>query len=339
VGHYRLTLIEGDGIGPEVAQAACRVIAAAGVQVEWEPVLLGARAKERLGNLLPEEALASIRRNKVALKGPLTTPIGEGFPSVNVQLRKVLDLYATLRPVRNLPHVASRYQDVDIVVVRENTEDLYAGKEHEVVPGVVESLKIITEVASTRIARFAFDYATENGRKKVTAVHKANIMKLSDGLFLDCCRRVASQHPAIEYNELIVDNTCLQLVMDPWQFDVLLMENLYGDILSDLCAGLVGGIGIVPGANIGKEGAVFEAVHGSWPAAAGKDIANPTALILSGVMMLRHLGEQDAAQRIEQAVVAVLRGGVRTRDLGGSVGTREYTDAICRELQRAGVGA
>ncbi len=336
MGHYRLTLIEGDGIGPEVAQAACRVIAAAGVQVEWEPVLLGARAKERLGNLLPEEALASIRRNKIALKGPLTTPIGEGFPSVNVQLRKVLDLYATLRPVRNLPHVASRYQDVDIVVVRENTEDLYAGKEHEVVPGVVESLKIITEVASTRIARFAFDYATENGRKKVTAVHKANIMKLSDGLFLDCCRRVASQHPAIEYNELIVDNTCLQLVMDPWQFDVLLMENLYGDILSDLCAGLVGGLGIGPGAHTGKEGAVFEAVHGSWPAAAGKDIANPTALILSGGMMLRHLGEQDAAQRIEQAVVAVLGGGVRPRDLGGMAGTREYTDAICRELERGG---
>src|SRR5690606_19042743 len=262
---HNITLIPGDGIGPEITSATVSIIEAAGVDVAWETQILGSQALEKFGTTLPEAAIESIRRNKVALKGPLTTPIGKGFTSVNVGLRKALELYANVRPVKALPNVECRYPELDLVIVRENTEDLYAGLEHIVVPGVVESLKIITEKASTKIARFAFEYARDNGRKKVTAVHKANIMKLSDGLFLDCCRNVARSFPEIEYTEIIVDNCCLQLVRDPSQFDVLVLENLYGDIVSDLCAGLVGGLGVVPGANIGDKNAVFEAVHGTAP--------------------------------------------------------------------------
>lgn len=332
---HRITLIEGDGIGPEIAKAAVDVIAAAGVSVVWDRVPVGQAALKQLGELLPRETLRSIRRNKVALKGPITTPIGEGYPSINVALRQRLDLYACVRPVRSLPNVRSRFQDIDLVVIRENTEDLYAGKEHEIVPGVIESLKIITKRASTRIARFAFEYAAKHHRKKVTAVHKANIMKLSDGLFLRCCRSVARRYPKVEYGEMIVDNTCLQLVIDPHQFDLVVTPNLYGDIISDLAAGLVGGVGLVPGANIGRQYAVFEPVHGSWPSAAGKGLANPTAMILSSVLMLRHIGEDQAAQRIEQAVSAVLSEGTTlTSDLGGTTSTDEFSQAVVRRLQR-----
>jgi isocitrate dehydrogenase (NAD+) len=326
---YRVTLIPGDGIGPEVVAAAVRVLGATGIAFEWETQPAGAAAIGEHGAALPERTLESIRRNKVALKGPTETPVGTGHRSVNVELRKRLDLYANLRPVKTLPGVKSRYDGVDIVVVRENTEDLYSGLEHVVVPGVVESLKIITEKASTRIARFAFEYARNNGRRKVTAVHKANIMKLSDGLFLDCCRAVAKQFPAIEYQEMIVDNTCMQLVLDPTRFDMLLLENLYGDIVSDLCAGFIGGLGMAPGANIGEHGALFEAVHGSAPDIAGRNLANPIAVILSGAMMLDYLGEQRAAQRLRAAVHAVLLEGKKlTRDLGGSAGTTEIAEAI-----------
>jgi isocitrate dehydrogenase (NAD+) len=277
--------------------------------------------------------LESIRRNKVALKGPTETPVGTGHRSVNVELRKQLDLYANLRPVESLPGVKSRYADVDLVVVRENTEDLYSGLEHVVVPGVVESLKIITEKASTRIARFAFDYARTHARKKITAVHKANIMKLSDGLFLDCCRKVAKEYADVTYDEIIVDNACMQLVLDPSRFDVMLLENLYGDIVSDLCAGFVGGLGMTPGANIGVSEAVFEAVHGSAPDIAGKNLANPVALILSGALMLDHLGEHDAAERVRRAVRAVLAEGKKlTRDLGGTAGTTEIAEAIASRV-------
>src|ERR1051326_8245104 len=285
---HRISLIPGDGIGHEVSAAVVHIIEAAGVAIEWETFVAGAEALDRFGTPLPEEVIESVRRNGVALKGPVATPIGTGFESVNVRLRKALDLYANLRPVRNLPGVQSRFGDVDLVIVRENTEGLYSGLEHEVVPGVVESLKIMTEKASTRIAVFAFEYAMKHKRKKVTAVHKANIMKKSDGLFLQCFRRVALNYPEIERDEKIVDNTCMQLVMNPYQFDVLLMENLYGDIVSDLAAGLVGGLGVVPSGNIGKECALFEAVHGSAPDIAGKNLANPTALLLSAIMMLRH---------------------------------------------------
>ena len=330
---YKITLIEGDGIGPEVAGAARKVIAAAGVPIGWDIQYLGIEAQNRFGTLLPDETLESIRRNQVALKGPITTPGSEGYPSLNVAIRQQLDLYACLRPVKSFPGVRSVHSDVDLVVVRENTEDLYAGHEHEVVPGVIESLKLITRSASTRIARFAFKYAKDNGRKKVTSVHKANIMKLSDGLFLDCCRQVAKEYPFIEYGEMIVDSTCQHLVLNPKQFDVLLMENLYGDIISDLCAGLVGGLGLVPGANLGDTIAVFEATHGSWPEATGKDIANPTALILTGAMMLRHIEEGEVADRIESAVCCVLaEGRVRTGDLGGTASTTEYTEQIIEHL-------
>ncbi|HEY7411256.1 MAG TPA: isocitrate dehydrogenase (NAD(+)) [Vicinamibacteria bacterium] len=326
---YTITLIPGDGIGPEVVSAAVRVLTATGIAFEWETENAGAGAMGKEGEALPERVLDSIRRNKVALKGPTATPVGSGHRSVNVELRKRLDLYANLRPVATLPGIKSRYDGVDLIVVRENTEDLYSGLEHVVVPGVVESIKIITEKASTRIARYAFEYARAHGRKKVTAVHKANIMKLSDGLFLDCCRRVAAQFPAIEYDELIVDNCCMQLVLDPTRFDMLLLENLYGDIVSDLCAGFIGGLGIAPGANIGDEGAVFEAVHGSAPDIAGKNLANPMALILSGAMMLDHLGETAAADRVRAAVNDVLREGSKIpRDLGGSAGTTEVAEAI-----------
>jgi isocitrate dehydrogenase (NAD+) len=330
---HTITLIPGDGIGPEVTDAVVRILDASGVSIDWETHAAGVIAFERTGQALPVELIDSIRRNRVALKGPVTTPIGQGFTSVNVGLRKALDLYANLRPVWNLPGVSARFQGVDLVIVRENTEDLYAGLEHQVVPGVVESLKIITERASTRIAQFAFAYAERHGRRRVTAIHKANIMKLSDGLFIDSCRRVAREHTAITYDERIVDAACMHLVMNPGQFDVLVLPNLYGDIVSDLCAGLVGGLGVVGAANLGLEFAVFEAVHGSAPDIAGKSLANPTALLLSAVMMLRHIDERDAAERIMHALGAVLTGGaVRTRDLGGTASTREFTDAVCRAL-------
>jgi isocitrate dehydrogenase (NAD+) len=327
-------LIPGDGIGPEVTDAVVRILNASGVPIEWEPHLAGVPAFERTGQSLPVELVDSIRKNRVALKGPVTTPIGEGFTSVNVGLRKGLDLYANLRPVWNLPGVDSRFQGVDIVIVRENTEDLYAGLEHEVVPGVVESLKIITERASTRIARFAFEHARRHRRKKVTAIHKANIMKMSDGLFLDSARRVAREFADIKYDERIVDAACLQLVLAPSQFDVLLLPNLYGDIVSDLCAGLVGGLGVVGAANLGLDIAVFEAVHGTAPDLAGKGLANPTALLLSAIMMLRHIDEPEAADRIMAALGAVLtEGTVRTRDLGGSATTLEFAEAVVDQLQ------
>ncbi len=330
---HRITLIPGDGIGPEVAANVVRIIEASGVDIQWETHYAGAQALEKFGETLPAELLESIKRNKVALKGPVTTPIGKGFASVNVGLRKILDLYANLRPVRALPNVPCRYPELDLIVVRENTEDLYSGIEHVVVPGVVESIKIITEKASTRIAKFAFEYSRKEGRKKVTAVHKANIMKLSDGLFLDCFRNVAKDYPEIEADDKIVDNACMQLVMRPEQFDVMLLENLYGDIVSDLCAGLVGGLGLVPGANIGEHGSVFESVHGSAPDIAGQGIANPTALLQSGILMLRHLDERSAADKIEKAMLAVFaQGNVRTRDIGGTAKTAEFADAIISKM-------
>jgi isocitrate dehydrogenase (NAD+) len=330
---HAITLIPGDGIGPEVAGAVVKIFETAGLQAEWDSHPAGVTALERYGSTLPSALLDSIVRNKVALKGPVTTPVGGGFTSVNVGLRKALDLFVNLRPVWNIPTVPSRYEGVDLVIVRENTEDLYAGIEHEVVPGVVESLKVITEEASTRIARFAFDYAVGHGRKRVTAVHKANIMKMSDGLFLRCVRRVAERYPAITSDDRIVDAACMMLVMNPAQFDVLVMPNLYGDIVSDLCAGLVGGLGVVPSANLGTDCAVFEAVHGSAPDIAGKNIANPMALLLSGVLMLRHIGEGELADRVMSALSRTLSDGTRTRDLGGSAGTIEFADAICRKLQ------
>jgi isocitrate dehydrogenase (NAD+) len=330
---HPVTLIEGDGIGPEISRAVVRVLEATGVEIEWHVHEAGAAAVEQYGTQLPEVVLQSIRNDRVALKGPVTTPIGTGFRSANVALRKDLDLYACLRPVKSLPGVPSRYSDIDLIVVRENTEDLYSSLEHTVVPGVVESIKIITERASSRIAEFAFQHARRAGRHKVTAVHKANIMKLSDGLFLDCCRAVAARYPDIQYNEAIVDAACMQLVLDPWRFDVLLNENLYGDILSDLCAGLAGGLGVVPGANLGPDCAVFEAVHGSAPDIAGKDLANPTAMLLSACMMLDHLGEEDAADRTRSAIDVVLRESKHvTRDLGGSASTTEMADAIIDAL-------
>src|SRR5881392_2750151 len=299
---HKITLIPGDGIGTEVTQAVVRILEATGLKFEWETVQAGAEAYEKYKEYIPKELTASIERTHVALKGPITTPIGGGFASINVQLRKQFELYANFRPVRNLPHIPTRYPDVDLVIVRENTESLYSGLEHEVVPGVVESLKIITEKASTRIAKFAFEYARKNQRKKIHAIHKANIMKLSDGLFLRCARNVAKEYPEITYGEHIVDNTCMQLVMNPYQYDVMLLENLYGDIISDLCAAFVGGLGLVPGANLGHECAIFEAVHGSAPDIAGKGLANPTAVLRSAVLMLRHLNEVEAALRIRNAL-------------------------------------
>jgi isocitrate dehydrogenase (NAD+) len=334
MGHT-ITLIPGDGIGPEVTEAVLRIFAAAGLDIEWDRHDAGVIAYKRHGQTLPAALLDSVKRNRVALKGPVTTPIGEGFTSVNVGLRKALDLYSNLRPVKNLPGVPSRFQGVDLVIVRENTEDLYAGLEHEIVPGIVESLKIITEKASTRIARFAFEHARKLGRKRVTAIHKANIMKLSDGLFLDSCRKVSRGFLDITYDERIVDAACMHLVMHPEKLDVLLLPNLYGDIVSDLCAGLVGGLGVVPGANMGIDAAVFEAVHGSAPDIADQNLANPTALLLSGLMMLEHIGETGRAGRIREALARVLAAGaVRTRDLGGAASTTEFTDAICREIEK-----
>ncbi len=336
MARHKITLLPGDGIGPEVTASVVSIIECAGVDVEWENYFVGSEAIARFGDPLPKEVLDSILRNKVALKGPVTTPVGTGFTSINVRLRKTLDLYANLRPVRSMPNIITRFQNVDLVVVRENTEDLYSGLEHEVVPGVVESLKIITERASTRIARFAFEYARTHGRKKVTAVHKANIMKMSDGLFLNCFRKVAKEYPNINADDKIVDNLCMQLVVDPLQFDILLLENLYGDIVSDLAAGLVGGLGVVAGANIGENGAVFEAVHGSAPDIAGQNKANPLALLQSAVLMLQHIGEMDAASRIQNAIVKVLASGPehRTRDIGGKGSTSDFTAAMCDTLRR-----
>ena len=330
---HRVTLIPGDGIGPEVSAAVLRIIEAAGVKIEWERFIVGGHAQDVSGSSLPDEVVESVRRNRVALKGPVATPVGSGFESVNVRLRKILDMYANLRPVRNLPGVPARFGDVDLVIIRENTEGLYSGLEHEVVPGVVESIKVMTEKASTRIAEFAFEYAKKFDRKKVTAVHKANIMKKSDGLFLQCFRKVAVNYPTIEQDEKIVDNLCMQLVLNPHPFDMLLMENLYGDIVSDLAAGLVGGLGVVPSGNIGEKAALFEAVHGTAPDIAGKNLANPTALLLSAIMMLRHIGEVGAGDRIETALNTVLAKREKvTRDLGGTASTNEFTDAIIAAL-------
>jgi len=330
---HKVTLIPGEGIGPEVAAATRRVIDAAGVRIEWEELAARTDSATEAGQLVNQGAIASVRRNRVALKGPTGTAIAGGAPSVNVALRKALDLYANLRPVKNLPGVKSRFENVDIVLVRENTEDLYSGLEHEVVPGVVESLKIITERASTRIARFAFEYAKRSNRKKIHAIHKANIMKLSDGLFLKSLRAVAERYKDIEYKEMIVDNACMQMVLDPQQFDMLLLPNLYGDVMSDLAAGLVGGLGVVPSGNIGDECAMFEAVHGTAPDIAGKGLANPTALLMSGIMMLDHLNERPAARRIEAALERVYREGKHaTRDLGGRATTTEFTDAVISAL-------
>ena len=332
---HKITLIPGDGIGPEVTKPTLAIIKAAGVRVEWETYLAGAEALKKYKTTLPKQLLASFEHNRVALKGPVTTPVGEGFPSVNVELRQSFNLYANLRPIKNLPGVPARYQGIDLIVVRENTEGLYSGIEHEVVPGVVESLKIMTEKASTRIAKFAFEYARRHGRKKIAAVHKANIMKLSDGLFLECARKVSHQHRGIGFSDVIVDNACLQLVIDPWKFDILLMENLYGDIVSDLAAGLVGGLGVVPGANLGDTHALFETVHGSAPDIKGKNIANPTAMIQATVMMLDHISERPAAKRISAALEKVLtEGAIRTPDLGGKATTKKFAEAIIREIEK-----
>ncbi len=330
---HKVTLIPGEGIGPEVASATRRVLEAAGVQIDWEEIAGRGGESSDQGQVVNQAAVDSVRKNRVALKGPMATAIAGGAPSVNVALRKTLDLYANLRPVRNLPGVKSHFENVDLVLVRENTEDLYSGLEHEVVPGVVESLKIITEKASTRIARFAFQYAKLHGRKKIHAIHKANIMKLSDGLFLKSVRTVAAQFPEIQYKELIVDNACMQMVMDPLQFDMLLLPNLYGDVMSDLAAGLVGGLGVVPSANIGDECAMFEAVHGTAPDIAGKGLANPTALLMSSILMLDHLGNRPAAKRIEDALERVYREAKHTtRDVGGKAGTNEFADAVIAAL-------
>lgn len=330
---YSITLIPGDGIGPEVAESAKKVLEATGVAIEWHEVEAGGEVVAKYGTPIPEYVFNSIRRDRVALKGPVTTPVGEGFRSVNVILRKELDLYACVRPVKSLPGVPSRFEGVDLVVIRENTEDLYSGIEYLMVPGVAASIKVITEKASLRIARFTFEYARAHHRKKVTVVHKANIMKISDGLFLEACRKVRRNYPEIDYEERIVDAVAMQLIKNPQEFDILLTENLYGDIISDLCAGLVGGLGVVPGANIGDDCAVFEAVHGSAPDIAGRGIANPIALILSGALMLRYLGEKEAADRVEEAVRGVLaEGKVRTPDLGGSSTTQEVTEALVNYL-------
>lgn len=331
---HKVVLVPGDGIGPEITGAVLRIIEASGVQIDWESHVAGAEAMGSKGTPLPDELLSAIDTVGICLKGPITTPIGRGFQSVNVQLRKHFDLYANLRPTHSLPCLPTPYGEIDLVVVRENTEDLYSGIEHEVVPGVVESIKVITEKACTRIAQFAFDYAVKNGRKKVTAVHKANIMKLSDGLFLSCCQKVAAEYSGIEYSEMIVDNCAMQLVMRPQQFDMLLLENLYGDIVSDLCAGLVGGLGLAPGANLGPKHAVFEAVHGSAPDIAGQGLANPTALLLAALLMLRHLDEMAAADRIFEALLKVLAvPEQRTRDLGGQASTSAFAEAVVAAME------
>jgi isocitrate dehydrogenase (NAD+) len=334
---HKITLIPGDGIGPEVSGAVVKIVEAAGaangVGFEWHRYAAGAEAFEQTREYIPQALYDSIEQNRVALKGPVTTPIGGGFASINVTLRKKFELFANFRPVKSLPGLKAKYENIDLIIVRENMEDLYAGLEHEIVPGVVQSLKIITDKGSSRIAQFAFDYARKHGRKKVHAIHKANIMKLSDGLFLRCCRRVAEEFPEVEYKEHIVDNTCMQLVLNPYQYDILLTENLYGDILSDLCSAFVGGLGLVPGANLGKECAIFEAVHGSAPDIAGKDMANPTALLQSAVLMLHHINEKAAAERVQTAIERVYRTGkVLTRDVGGTAGTKAFADAVLEAM-------
>jgi isocitrate dehydrogenase (NAD+) len=332
---HKVTLIPGDGIGPEVTDAVVRILEATGVKFDWETFAVGIEAYEKYGEYIPKDLISSLERTRVGLKGPVTTPVGGGFPSINVALRKKFELYANFRPIRNLPHIPTRYPDVDLIIIRENTEGLYSGLEHEVVPGVVESLKIMTEKASTRIAKFAFEYARNNNRKKIHAIHKANIMKLSDGLFLRCARAVAKDYPEITYAEHIVDNTCMQLVMNPYQYDMLVMENLYGDILSDLCAAFVGGLGFVPSANLGDECAVFEAVHGSAPDIAGKNLANPTALLRSALLMVRHLGEHAASTQIRNALERVYRHRDKlTRDIGGQAGTSQFADAVIEEMAK-----
>jgi len=331
---HQVTLIPGDGIGPEVTGAAVRILEASGVKIAWESFSAGSEAYEKYHEYIPKELIESIERTGVGLKGPVTTPVGGGFASINVALRKRFDLYANFRPIRNLPSLPTRYPQVDLAIVRENTESLYSGIEHEVVPGVVESLKIITERASTRIARFAFAFARREKRKRVHAVHKANIMKMSDGLFLRCCREVSKDYPEITYGEHIVDNACMQLVMNPYQYDVLVMENLYGDIISDLCAAFVGGLGLVPGANIGAKSAIFEAVHGSAPDIAGKDLANPTAVLQSGILMLRHLDENAAADRVQAALEKTYKEKQHlTRDVGGTAHTSEFADAVIANME------
>lgn len=332
---HKVTLIPGDGIGPEVTNAVVRILEATGVKFEWETFAVGTEAYEKYGEYIPKDLISSLEGTRVGLKGPVTTPVGGGFPSINVALRKKFELYANFRPIRNLPHIPTRYPDVDLIIIRENTEGLYSGLEHEVVPGVVESLKIMTEKASTRIAKFAFEYARKNQRKKIHAIHKANIMKLSDGLFLRCARNVAKEYPEITYAEHIVDNTCMQLVMNPYQYDMLVMENLYGDILSDLCAAFVGGLGFVPSANLGDDCAVFEAVHGSAPDIAGKNLANPTALLRSALLMVRHLGEHSASTQIRNALERVYRHREKlTRDIGGQSGTSQFADAVIEEMSK-----
>ena len=330
---YPVVLIPGDGVGPEVTESACRIVDATGVSIQWETHYAGGEAVERFGQPLPDETLAAISEAGTALKGPLATASGTGFRSVNVEIRKRLDLYANFRPAQSMAGIRSRYEGVDLIVIRENTEGLYSGLEHEVIPGVVESLRIVTEKASERIARFAFETARRHGREKVTCVHKANILKLSDGLFLDTARRVAGEFSDIAFDDCIVDAAAMKLVIDPAQFDVLVMENLFGDILSDLCSGLVGGLGVTPSANIGKSVAVFEAVHGTAPDIAGRQLANPTALVLSAALMLRHLGEADAAERVETAVRrAIAAGDSLTVDLGGTASTSDFTKAVIDQL-------
>jgi isocitrate dehydrogenase (NAD+) len=333
---HKVTLIPGDGIGPEVTGAVVRILESTGVKFDWERHEAGAEAYEKYGEYIPHELISSFERTQVGLKGPVTTPVGGGFSSINVALRKRFELYANVRPIKNLPGVPTRYPDVDLVIIRENTEGLYSGIEHEVVPGVVESLKIITEKASTRIARFAFEYARRYKRKKIHAIHKANIMKMSDGLFIRCSRNISREYPEITYGEHIVDNTCMQLVTNPYQYDILLLENLYGDIVSDLCAAFVGGLGLVPGANIGDGCAIFEAVHGSAPDIAGRNIANPTALLRSSIQMLRHIGELEAADCVKQAMYRVYREKKHlTRDMGGKASTSEFADAVIEAMETA----
>jgi len=335
---YTVTLIPGDGIGPELAEATTGVLEATGIAFEWDVQQAGEATIATEGSPLPDRVVESIRRNGVAIKGPITTPVGSGFRSVNVGLRQALELYANVRPARSMAGVESRYENVDLIIVRENTEDLYAGIEHKVGPDAAESIKIITRAASQRIARYAFDYAVRNGRRKVTAVHKANIMKLSDGLFLESCQQVAAEYEGrVGFEDRIVDNMCMQLVQKPETYDVLVLPNLYGDIVSDLAAGLVGGLGVAPGANIGERAAVFEPVHGSAPKYAGQNKANPTALILSGALMLRHMGETDAADRMETAVRSVIAEGRKTTyDLGGTTGTREFAEEVAARVRGGG---
>lgn len=327
-----ITLINGDGIGPEISEAVVKIIDASGLKIDWDVQTAGADVIEKEGVPLPERVLNSIRKNKVALKAPVTTPIGKGFRSVNVQLRKELDLYANLRPCKNLPNVKTKFDNIDIIVVRENTEDLYAGIERKIDDNTAESIKLITRGASERIVKFAFDYAVKNNRKEVCVVTKANIMKLSDGLFLESYRKISESFPQIKTREILVDNLCMQLVQNPSQFDVLVLPNLYGDIVSDLCAGLIGGLGVAQGANIGKDCAVFEPVHGSAPDIKGQNKANPTALLLSAIEMLRYIGENSYAEKIETALFKTLKSGICTADLGGTASTSEFTNAVIQNL-------